>query len=257
MWSAGLHISVVATLKVQCVWRLTFYCHKSDMDQIEMILKVWMNVVDEWMKGWTVGQTAWQLSQCNSIIGTGTGELRRCAVRTTKDRPSHFTPRFTPSPYKLNRSHFGVRALPSPSQNTLRTRWLVKPTKKTKQQKTPRNINDNVSPPTPTQTVHTSALWLETQTWEMCAVQAKKQHSTVIGWVHRPPSMVASTSRSNNYTEEEPVLNLRVDASHLFNPLSSLKYLTYNRRARVGCTLAWQQEELDTSQSLSLMSLYL
>lgn len=32
-------------------------------------------------------------------------------------------------PYKLNRSHFGVRTLPSPSQNTLRTRWLVKPTK--------------------------------------------------------------------------------------------------------------------------------
>lgn len=67
--------------------------------------------VDEWMKGWTVGQTAWQLSQCNSIIGTGTGELRSCVVRTTKDRPSHFTPRFTPSPYKLNRSHFGVRTL--------------------------------------------------------------------------------------------------------------------------------------------------
>lgn len=137
VWSdfTGLHISVVVTLKVQCVWYLTLYCHKSDIDQIQMILKVWLNVVDEWMKGWTVGQTAWQLSQCNSIIGTGTGELRSCAVRTTKDRPSHFTPRFTPSPYKLNRSHFGVRTLPSPSQNTLRTRWLVKPTNQPKKKK--------------------------------------------------------------------------------------------------------------------------
>lgn len=157
--------------------------------------------VDEWMKGWTVGQTAWQLSQCNSIIGTGTGELRSCVVRTTKDRPSHFTPRFTPSPYKLNRSHFGVRTL------TLTKHPQDSLTCKTNQKnqnnkKNPRNINGHVSPPTPTQTVHTSALRLETQTCEMYAVQAKKQHSTVIGWVRCPPSMVASTSPNNNNHNE-------------------------------------------------------
>lgn len=139
--------------------------------------------VDEWMKGWTVGQTAWQLSQCNSIIGTGTGELRSCAARTTKDRPSHFTPRFNPSPYNFNRSDFSVRTPPSPSQNT---RWLVKPTKKTKQQKPPISINDNVSPPTPTQTVHTSARRLETQTCEITPYRprSRTQHSVDGSTVH-------------------------------------------------------------------------
>lgn len=84
------------------------------------VLSVWSGGMTRWMnEGWTELQTDWQLSRCNSIGKTATGDQRTWWAALKIDSTVH--PLSSPLTGHSGRSRFSVSSPRSPSPNTHKT----------------------------------------------------------------------------------------------------------------------------------------